>query len=192
MAGVSDSGRRAPPAYQEYAADLLADRDFRSMSAVERGVLFTMRLECWCNESVPSDPAALARVLGLNDLEINAGLTPRVLRHFASQEGTEGVLVCPRLNTYRIRLDERHAALSAGGKKGADALHRGRRERTTLDGQATEQANGPLSRAEQSRTEPNPVYRVTNEHAEFLAANAGNAPFEEAAARRRNGAAVST
>ncbi|MDD2775937.1 MAG: hypothetical protein PHU06_08275 [Gallionella sp.] len=34
---------REPPAYQEYAATMLANKNFRLMSLEERGLFFTMR-----------------------------------------------------------------------------------------------------------------------------------------------------
>ena len=38
------SQNRDAPAYQEYAANLLARREFRAMSLPERGLLYTLRL----------------------------------------------------------------------------------------------------------------------------------------------------
>ena len=54
------------PAYQEYASTMLADISFRSMNLEERGLLYTLRLECWANGSLPSDITTLSIVLGQN------------------------------------------------------------------------------------------------------------------------------
>ena len=57
---------RKPPAYQEYASTMLANISFRSMDLAQRGLLYTMRLECWANESLPSNVDTLSNVLGQN------------------------------------------------------------------------------------------------------------------------------
>lgn len=62
--------REATPAYQEYAADMLANRCFRLMTLEQRGLLYTLRLECWVNGSVPGDPALLARMLAVDRDEV--------------------------------------------------------------------------------------------------------------------------
>lgn len=56
---------RDAPAYQEYAAALLARLPFRTMTLQDRGLLYTMRLECWVNVRLPNDHNSLAKVLGL-------------------------------------------------------------------------------------------------------------------------------
>jgi len=207
MAEPRENGRRAPPAYQEYAADLLADRSFRSMSAAERGVLFSMRLECWTNRSVPCNPLELARVLGLQESEVTEGLTARVLRYFEAQEGPERVLVCPQLDDYRRQLDERHSRMSAGGRKGADHTNHSRRDRANQSDNAhpdghpvshqtarpdghpacnqTAHPDGALSKEETSPAEKSKDKLVDDGHTDFRDAMSGPAPFEEAAARRR-------
>ena len=55
---------RKPPAYQEYASTMLADISFRSMNMEARGLLYTMRLECWANGRMPSEIESLSTVLG--------------------------------------------------------------------------------------------------------------------------------
>mgnify|MGYP007026270862 FL=1 len=52
---------RKPPAYQEYASTMLADISFRSMNMEARGLLYTMRLECWANGRMPSEIESLDR-----------------------------------------------------------------------------------------------------------------------------------
>ena len=72
---------REPPAFQEYAATMMASIDFRTMSLAARGLLYTMRLECWVNRQLPSDPARLALMLGFDATEVSA-LLPKVIGFF--------------------------------------------------------------------------------------------------------------
>lgn len=106
---------RAPPAYQEYASEMLASRPFRAMAAAERGIWWTMRLECWTNGSVPREPSALAAVLSL-DVDQVAHALPSVMPFFIV-DGDE--LRCAELDAYRAHLEARHARFSEGGKKSA-------------------------------------------------------------------------
>ena len=48
---MATSEGRKPPAYQEYASSMLANRAFRLMDASTRGVFYTMRLELWANDT---------------------------------------------------------------------------------------------------------------------------------------------
>lgn len=107
---------RKAPAYQEYAAPMLADKQFRLMSLEERGLLFSMRLECWVNNDVPAQAESLAKYLGQNCDAVQRALTPQVLSFFKKQGS---VLICPELENYRQHLNERSARQSEGGKKGA-------------------------------------------------------------------------
>jgi hypothetical protein len=210
MADAHENGRRSPPAFQEYAAAMLADRGFRSMAAIERGLLYSMRLECWTNGSVPANPAALARVLGLEAAEVKQGLTLRVLRHFEAVDGPESTFVCPALDNYRRQLEDRHSRMSEGGRQGARLTNTVRRGMgsghghpdahpdTQLcahpdghpGGNGRGHPDGPLS-TDQTSTNQNSVYRQTDEHAAFKEGMSGAAPFEEQAARRGKGVAVS-
>ena len=103
------------PAYQEYAANMLADINFRSLGLAERGLLYTLRLECWVNGRMPSRAAKLAKALGLQEDEIARGL--KELTPFFSD--TAGMLSCQSLEDYRAAHLERRTRQSAGGKKGA-------------------------------------------------------------------------
>jgi len=107
--------KRDAPAYQEYSANLMARIDYRAMSLAERGLLYTLRNECWVNRQVPSDIHKLARILGYDPAEVQANL-PAVMPFFAS-EGA--YLVCPELDDYREKLDLRREQQSQGGKQGA-------------------------------------------------------------------------
>ncbi len=106
---------RPPPAYQEYAADMLANAKYRMMSLSERGLLETMRKECWVNHKIPSNPESLARYLGFGSQEITQNLSEKVLSFFKEADGE---LTCTELEDYRQNQQERERKMSEGGKKG--------------------------------------------------------------------------
>jgi hypothetical protein len=106
---------RRPPAYQEYAAEILAQIPFRSMSLQGRGLLFTLRLECWVNKQLPSDPETLAKVLGLPVDQVSGSLA-EVLPFFIIKGD---FIVCPELENYREHLDYINKMKSEGGKNSA-------------------------------------------------------------------------
>jgi len=107
--------QREAPAYQEYAASMMARTAYRVMSLEARGLLYSLRLECWVNGSVPADPRTLARVLGYPPEQIEAAL-PEVLPLLRI---TDDVIRCPELDDYRDHLDERRQRQSDGGRAGA-------------------------------------------------------------------------
>lgn len=115
---------REPPAFQEYAATIMASIDFRTMSLAARGLLYTMRLECWVNRRLPADPAKLARMLGFDVMQV-AAMLPDVMGFF----GTDGAYIfCQELDDYRSHLEGQRKRQSEGGKQGAkltNARHSG-------------------------------------------------------------------
>jgi hypothetical protein len=114
---------RAAPAYQEYASTMLASRPFRLMSATQRGVLYTMRLELWANGTLPAEPGSLAAILGIDAGEVAAAL-PAVMQMFTS---TNGEIRSAELDQYRAHLALRHAKLSEAGRAGAAITNSDRR-----------------------------------------------------------------
>lgn len=111
-----DQGR-APPSYQEYPAAMLSNFSFRLIPLAARGLLYTMRLECWANRKLPRNPDSLAKVLGVSPAEV-AALLPSVMPFF---EIDGDFIFCPELEKYRAYLDERRRRQSEGGKRSADA-----------------------------------------------------------------------
>ena len=103
--------REATPAFQEYAADMLSSRHFRMMRLAERGLFYTLRLECWVNGSVPSDPTSLARMLASDPDEIKR-LIPAVKVFMETTEG--GELRFPDLDKYRHEQMVRREKLKGG------------------------------------------------------------------------------
>lgn len=107
---------REPPAFQEYAAAMLAKRDFQLLSLAERGLLYNMRLECWVNHNLPESPGAIAKILGFDRGEVEACL-PAVMPFFVIKGG---LIVCPELDDLRATYAERRERQAEGGKRSAD------------------------------------------------------------------------
>lgn len=106
---------REAPSYQEFAASVLADYNFRSLTLRDRGAYYTLKLECWVNKRLPANPEALSRVLDIAEGEVLNVL--KMLGPFFEIE--DDFLYCPELVRYQKYLDARKKAQSEGGKKGA-------------------------------------------------------------------------
>jgi hypothetical protein len=104
---------RSAPAYQEYAAAMLADARYRLMTLAERGLLDTLRRECWVNIGLPESPATLAKMLGFSPAEIAAAL-PAIMPFFAAKDG---LIVCPELEELRATYADRQERMANGGRK---------------------------------------------------------------------------
>ncbi|SFL01538.1 Uncharacterized conserved protein YdaU, DUF1376 family [Nitrosomonas aestuarii] len=117
---------RKPPAYQEYAATILAEISFRTMSLQSRGLFYTMRLECWVNQRLPLDQDDLAKILGFSTAEVSASL-PAVMPFFAI-DGE--FIICPELEDYREHLAEQRRKQSQGGKTGSAITNSKRNKKT--------------------------------------------------------------
>lgn len=103
---------RTAPAYQEYAANLIARFEYRTLTLPQRGLLYSMRLECWVNQYLPESPDMLARILGFDVAEVAAEL-PYVMAFFAVEDGR---IYSPELEGYRARLEARKVAQSAAAQ----------------------------------------------------------------------------
>jgi hypothetical protein len=158
------SQNRDAPAFQEYAAAMLSRLPFRTMTLQDRGLLYTMRLECWVNVRLPINHGELAKVLGLPVAEVTASL-PAVMPFF---EVTEGFIISPELEDYREHLNERRHKQSQGGKRGS-AITNGKRSATqkTVDtGSATiPSSNSRLPRRGQgeSSVQTSPTQKSQNQ-----------------------------
>ena len=109
---------REPPAFQEYAAAMLSRREYRALTLSERGLLYSLRLECWVNRTAPADPAILAKVMGYPENEIRASL-PAAMEFFAVSGGE---IFSPELDDYRayrarIRQDQVKSAEDTNRKR---------------------------------------------------------------------------
>jgi hypothetical protein len=117
------SQNRDAPAYQEYAATILAQLPFRTMSLQDRGLLYTMRLECWVNVRLPQSHNDLAKVLGLPVAEVASSFAA-VMPLF---EIVDGFIISPELENYRAHLADRKSKQSHGGKLGSEITNRKRK-----------------------------------------------------------------
>ena len=108
--------QREAPAYQEYAAAMMARREYRTISLAARGLLYSLRLECWVNRSVPADPLMLSRVLGFQRDEVESALNEIMV--FLVRDGEN--LVFRDLEDYRTHIASIRQKQAAGGKKGAE------------------------------------------------------------------------
>lgn len=118
------SQNRDAPAYQEYAATILAQLPFRTMTLQDRGLLYTMKLECWVNVRLPNNHNDLAKVLGLPVADV-AGSLAAVMPFF---EVVDGFIFSPELENYRVHLADRKSKQSQGGKRGS-TITNGKRSR---------------------------------------------------------------
>ena len=117
---------RKPPAYQEYAATILAQLPFRAMNLQDRGLLFTMRLECWVNMRLPDTHNDLAKVLGLPVNQVSKSLD-NVKTFFVEKSG---FFISPDLEDYRAHLADRKKKQSQGGKRGSRITNSNRLAKT--------------------------------------------------------------
>lgn len=106
---------RTAPAYQEYAASMMARMEYRTLTLAQRGLLYSMRLECWVNQFLPESPNVLARILGFDHAEIAAEL-PFVMSFFDVENGR---ITSPDLESYRQRVEGIRERQAQGGKAGA-------------------------------------------------------------------------
>jgi len=109
------SDKRPPPAFQFYASDTIADEAFKLLSLEERGLWITMLAQCWVNGSVPADPTALGKVLGLEAGLVSRSLSP-VSQLFGQKEGR---FYSADLERQRDMYAERQLERQRAGRKGA-------------------------------------------------------------------------
>ena len=107
---------RAVPYYPFYAANLIANKQFRLMTIEERGLWITIQMECWVNGSVPSDPRELAKHLGVSHEEVQRSFTQKQLS-FLQKIGEE--FKSPELEEQRKEFMVRREKQRIGGMEGA-------------------------------------------------------------------------
>ncbi|WP_334187443.1 hypothetical protein [Noviherbaspirillum sp.] len=110
---------RKAPAYQEYASDRLANKEFRMMSLEERGLLFTLELELWHNVNLPADEASLSKLLGLDPITLAAAFSAPVRSFLRIQDQQ---ITCPELDRQRDEQAFRRQRQSEGGRQSAGKL----------------------------------------------------------------------
>lgn len=157
------------PAFQFYPKDLLSDLNFKAMSLQERGAYFTLIAVCWLEQSLPSDQATLARVLGV-PLPAFKKLWPRLAPCFRDVDGR---LVHPRLESEREKQAHNRRRAEDRGNKGAS-------KRWSKHDSAIEQASPIHHQTVDSDSSSSPISYlptpVTKEHARV---SAGSDPFTD-------------
>lgn len=113
MSGWLAKMSRKPPAFQCYAANLIADKNYRLMGLAERGLWVSMYLECWVNEGVPLSPDDLAKFLGFSTNDVESSMSQHVMSFFVEKEFS---IVSPELDDYRLSLQKVRKKQSEGGK----------------------------------------------------------------------------
>jgi len=184
---------RKPPAYQEYAATILTSLSFRKMTLQDRGLLFTMRLECWENVRLPDTHNELAKVLGLPVGEIAESLSA-VMPFFDLQDG---FIICPELEDYRAHLSDQRKKQSQGGKRGSAITNSNRHTKTKditsssrlprqgSDDSLVQSSTEKLSQTQSIKKEVNPIHSAWV--AEYEAAEALESDFSRISERLNNG-----
>ena len=104
------------PYFQFYAANFMANREFRLMTLGERGLLISIYVECWVNKNVPIGSAELAKCLGYSELDISNTFTSRVKSFLIEKQSN---FISPELEGYREKFMEGRRKQSEGGKAGA-------------------------------------------------------------------------
>jgi hypothetical protein len=169
----------------EYGSDLLALERVKLMTLAERGLLATMRWHLWANDTLPRDPAPMARLLGLEAAEVQAALTDRVLSFFAPAKGAPDRLMCPELAAQMQRLMERRDRMV----QGAHNSHTARKEKgkpaiATQDGTQDGTHGGSAMASELNCTAPNRTALGKNaDISKALKGNGAHAPNPHPAAR---------
>lgn len=110
---------RDAPAYLEYASSVLAKKEFRAMSLQERGLLYSIKLECWVNKAVPADPEELAPFVNQGIDAVTNALTDRVKSFLRHPRDSPADYESIDIEIYRQSLEEKRGKQSEGGKKGA-------------------------------------------------------------------------
>lgn len=98
------------PAYQRYPKDYLSDIKVQAMNLEEEGMYNRLMDYCWCETSLPSDPAILAALCKGSEP------TPLVLSCFTE---IDGELHHKRLDEERGKQAEWRAKSAEGGKRSA-------------------------------------------------------------------------
>lgn len=85
----------------------------------ERGLLFSIFNFCWENESIPSDPKAMARMLGVDDpQEITKALGKLIQGNTDRSSEDPSRLIAPILDKQFCTFAEQRQAMVEGGRRG--------------------------------------------------------------------------
>ena len=151
------------PWFYMYAANYLSDKRFRMMRLEDRGLLFTLLLELWANESLPADPRSLSQFLGLPENDISNGLQGLVGEFFIQNDyGLRSIV----LDSYREKFQAKKVKQQEGGRKGADRkkfITKQNRPDDLPEGQPLGQPEGSLIQIKSSQIKSTSVYQEVDE-----------------------------
>lgn len=102
------------PAFQYYPKDFLTDSNVLAMSLTEIGAYWKLISICWIDDTLPTSPAALARLVGVPQAHF-ARLWPAIAPCFKEKSGR---LIHPRLERERAAQAAYRAKQADNGKKG--------------------------------------------------------------------------
>ena len=115
------------PAYQEYPADILNNETFMQLSMAQRGLLWTLRMYCWKNETIPAGRSHLAKLVGISEIQSSKLFEDGKIDKFFEYEidkktgNLTGRMFNTDLEAYRKEKIAARAKRSNSGKLGADA-----------------------------------------------------------------------
>lgn len=104
------------PWFRMFAANYLADRNFRTISLEERGLVLSMLLECWASIDIPKKPDELSQILGVPVDQVKRALTFKALSFFEERGDSYHSSF---LDDQRNKFLEVRKARKEGGQKGA-------------------------------------------------------------------------
>lgn len=111
------------PAYQEYPADILNNEIFMQLSMAQRGLLWTLRMFCWKNESIPAGYTNIATLAGISEKEACKLFDEKMHSFFELQydkDSSNPRMINTDLEAYRREKIAARLKRSASGKQGAD------------------------------------------------------------------------
>lgn len=113
------------PWFRMFAAHYISDRDFRTSGLEERGLIFSMLLECWISTDVPNNYAELAQILGVPSDQVKRALTSRVTTFFKIRDNS---FYSEFLDDQRNKFLAGRELQREGGRKGAANKRRNQSE----------------------------------------------------------------
>jgi len=113
------------PAYQEYPADILNNEVFMQLSMAQRGLLWTLRMYCWKNETIPAGFVNLAKLTGISEKEASKLFDEKLgsffdLVHDENLGYENARMINPDLEAYRKEKIAARKKRAESGKLGAD------------------------------------------------------------------------
>lgn len=112
---------RALPYYTWFWRDHRANRRAQRLSLAAEGALRRLFDECWAEGMIPSDPPAVAEILGCSSAEVRE-VWPAIESFFEAAD-VDGFLVNRKLEGMRTKMDRERADKVRAGRMGAKAKY---------------------------------------------------------------------